>query len=390
MSRKFIPYGRHSIDEDDRRAVIEALSSAALTRGPAVERFEAALAERVGRRFAVAVSSGTAGLHVAALAAGLGPGDVAMTSAITFVASANGARYCGASIAIADIQPNSLALAPPEVGPDVKAVVPVDFGGLVSGLAEIRDRFPRAVVIEDAAHSFGGHDEAGIPAGGSKFADMAVFSFHPVKTITAAEGGAVVTDDPDLARRLRLYRGHGIERAGHFLASADQAGEPGGRHPWYYEQQVLGFNYFLSDLHAALGLSQMTRAEKYVARRRAIATRYDALLHGLPGVARPQSDPAMRARSAHHLYVVEIDFPRFAVTRAELMTRLRTRDIGTQVHYIPLYRQPYYADPSVDPARAYPHAERYYARCLSLPVHPALTDEEVDYVVASLKHELGL
>jgi perosamine synthetase len=389
MMLKFLGYGRQSIDQSDVDSVVEVLRSDFLTQGPAVERFEAALAERVGARHAVAVSSGTAGLHLACLAAGLGPGDKGLTAAITFAASSNCLLYSGAEAGFVDINRDSLGLNPAalekalEAAPQVRAIIPVLFAGLASGSAEIKALAKERVVIEDAAHAVGGAYACGKPVGCGEYSDISVFSFHPVKTITTGEGGAVVTNDAELARRLQLFRSHGIERDASRFFGGDER-ENSQLKPWLYEQQLLGFNYRMTDIQAALGLSQLGKLDSFLQRRRAIAHRYDEAFGRLPHISLPQSAPQNRARSGHHLYIAMFDFDAMRTTRSSFMLKLREQGIGSQVHYIPVYRQPYYAQRyHLDPA-AFPESERYYRGCLSLPFYPGLTDEDVERVIVTI------
>lgn len=385
MPQSVLGYGRQSIDQADVDAVVSALRSDFLTQGPAVDRFEAALAERVGARHAVAVSSGTAALHIACLAAGMGPGDRGVTAAMTFVASANCFLYAGAEVGFGDIDRETLGLTPASVKnafatARVDAVIPVHFAGLAHASTEIRALSKNRVIIEDAAHSIGGTYADGRPVGCGAYADMSVFSFHPVKTITTGEGGAVVTNDGELAHRLRVLRTHGVERdAARFVG--DDIRESGRAKPWLYEQQMLGFNYRMTDIQAALGLSQLDKLDQFLARRRAIARRYDEAFSSLPHVRLPQSAPADRARSGHHLYIAVFDFAAMGTTRTAFMDKLRGRGIGSQVHYIPVYRQPYYVKRYGIGPTQYPNTENYYAGCLSLPFYPALTDEDVERVI---------
>jgi UDP-4-amino-4,6-dideoxy-N-acetyl-beta-L-altrosamine transaminase len=393
-SPKFIGYGRQSIDRSDIDAVVATLNSDYLTQGPAVERFEGALAERVGARHAVAVSNGTAALHLACLAAGVGPGDRGATSAITFAASANCIAYCGGEVAFIDIDRDSLGLSRPALAQllagdsPLKTVIPVHMAGLADGVAEIRALTGRLPLIEDAAHALGGTYACGRPVGCGAYSDMAIFSFHPVKSITTGEGGAIVTNDGDLARRLRMLRNHGLERDPQYFTSAD-AFEGGHARPWHYEQTLLGFNYRMTDIQAALGLSQLAKLDRFLARRRDIARRYDDAFGKLANLRLPQSAPTQRARSGLHLYIAEIDFDALKTTRARFMARLRERGIGSQVHYIPVYRHPYYANRyRLDPAR-FANAEAYYSRCLSLPLFPAMTDEDVERVVTAVSEAVA-
>jgi len=382
-------YGRQSVDRSDIEAVVGFLQSDFLTQGPAVERFESALADRFAARHAVAVSSGTAALHVACLAAGVGPGDLGITSAITFAASANCLAYAGADAAFVDIEPLTLGMSVQGLHqklaerPDAKVVIPVHMAGLAHASAEIRAMAKGRVVIEDAAHAVGGLYACGKPIGCGAYADMTIFSFHPVKTITTGEGGAVLTNDPELAKRLRMLRSHGMERDPAAFTHNDPT-EDGRPKPWLHEQQMLGFNYRLTDIQAALGLSQLARLDRFLQRRRAIVSRYDEAFSRLPGLALPQSAPDQRARSAHHLYIVEFDFDLQRTTRTAVMGRLAQEGIGSQVHYMPVYHHPFHARRHRIDRAAFPHAERYYGGCLSLPLHPGLADEDVERVVAAV------
>jgi UDP-4-amino-4,6-dideoxy-N-acetyl-beta-L-altrosamine transaminase len=393
-NNRVLGYGRQSIDPSDIEAVVGVLQSEFLTQGPTIERFEAALAQRCGATHAVAVSNGTAALHLACLAAGLGSGDLGVTAAITFAASANCLRYVGADVTFTDIDPNTLGMAPASLkrvlgrAPHAKAVIPVHMAGLAHAAAEIRELAGRRLVIEDAAHSLGGAYPCGKPIGCGAYSDMAIFSFHPVKSITTGEGGAVVTNDAELARRLRMLRNHGLERSPDRFVNTD-TDEAGVTKPWLYEQQALGFNYRLTDIQAALGLAQIGRLDGFLARRRAIAARYDAAFASLPGVEIPQSAAHDRARSGLHLYVAKFDWAALGTTRTRLMARLRERGIGSQVHYIPVYRHPYYSERYQFNPAEFPEAERYYGACLSLPLYPGLTDDDVERVIQTLKQVLA-
>ncbi len=394
MNRKFLGYGRQFIDDDDVNAVVAVLRGDFLTQGPAVERFEAALIERTGARYAISVSNGTAALHIACLAAGVGPGDQGLTSAVTFAASANCIRYTGAAVDFVDIDATSLGMSVNGLtralsrAPQTRVVIPVHLAGLAHAASEIRQVAKSQIVIEDAAHSLGGTYTSGKPVGSCTYSDMTTLSFHPVKAITTGEGGAVLTNDETLARRLRRLRSHGIERDQSRFVAAD-AFEDGAAKPWYYEQQELGFNYRLTDFQAALGVSQLVKLDGFIARRREIAARYDEALSNLAEITLPQSASEFRARSAHHLYVVMFDFRKLGTTRSFLMKKLREAGIGTQVHYIPVYRLPYYASADQAAPGRYPEAERYYEACLSIPMHPGLTDEDVEYVATTIKQAIG-
>lgn len=382
-------YGRQSIEKEDIDAVVAALKSDTLTQGPQVPAFEKALAEACGATHAVAVSSATAGLHIACLAAGMKPGDVGVTQPITFIASANCFAYCGAEIELADVDPDTMMMAPAALSealkrrPEINVVIPVSFGGLSSDGAKLRAvAGPGRVIIEDASHSFGASEASGVRVGGGSWANMTVFSFHPVKPVTTGEGGAVLTNDRVLYEKLLLLRSHGITR------DADRLTAGEGADGWWYEQQTLGFNYRLTDIQAALGVSQVARIESFMARRRAIAAHYDAAFAGLKHVRLVQSDPAQRARSGHHLYILRIDFKALGVTRSEVMARLKDRKIGTQVHYIPVYKQPYHRPRFPDGETRFPVSEAFYDEALTIPCFPSMTDAEVAYVAETIKSVL--
>jgi UDP-4-amino-4,6-dideoxy-N-acetyl-beta-L-altrosamine transaminase len=386
-------YGRQNIAPQDIEAVIAVLRSDYLTQGPVVDQFEAAIAEYVGARFAVAVSSGTAALHVACLAAGLRGGARAVTQAVTFVATANASVACGAAVVAVDIDPQTLGLEGRGLrsalaqNPDVSVVLPVHMGGLSADPMATAAASSGRLVIEDACHALGGREPDGARVGSCRHSAMACFSFHPVKSITTGEGGAVTTNDPELARRLRMLRNHGIEREAAQLSARDQGFDHGKLNPWYYEQQVLGFNYRITDLQAALGLSQLRRIEQFIERRRELTRIYDESFAGLPALRPLQATADARARSAHHLYIVDIDYSMIARSRRSVMADLKQRGIGTQVHYIPLYRQPFHR--GLGRPQDFPSAERYYGGCLSLPLHAALTDADAQRVVSAVREAVS-
>jgi len=380
-----IPYARQSISEADIAAVEAVLRSDFLTQGPAVPRFETAVAGRCGAKHAVAVSSGTAALHLACLALDVGPGDRVWTSPITFVASANCARYCGAEVDFVDIDPASGNISPAALEKKLaraaaegclpKAVVAVHLAGEPVDMARIGKLARRfgVRVIEDAAHALGTEDEAG-PVGACRYSDIAIFSFHPVKTITTGEGGMALTNEPALARRMAELRCHGITREPERMSRA-----PDG--PWYYEQTALGFNYRMTDLQAALGLSQLDRLADFLARRRALAERYDALLADLPltPLARDR-----HGRSAVHLYIVRLDRARLRRPHRDMVEALHAARIGVQLHYIPVHLQPYYRALGFAEGD-YPEAEAYYGEAVSLPLFPPLPEAEQDRVAEALR-----
>ena len=400
MATSFLPYGRHDIDDDDVAAVAQVLRGDFLTTGPTVDAFEDKLAGITGGKFAVSCSSGTAALHLATLAIGLGPGDLAVVPTITFLATANAVRYVGADVVFCDVDPDTGLMRPQDLeqaivehGGAIKAVLPVHLAGQspdMQGIGEIA-RKHGIVVIEDACHALGTLYAASggeAPVGSCRDSDMAVFSFHPVKVIAMGEGGALTTNDEVLATRLREFRSHGMTRDAARFTNDDLAlAKDGTTNPWYYEMQELGFNYRASDIHCALGLSQLAKLDKFVERRRLLASRYDALLAPLAPLVRtlgrmPGCLPAW------HLYVALIDFDGAGVTRGELMERLKKNGVGTQVHYIPVHTQPYYQDQYG--AKELPGATAYYARCLSLPLFAAMDEEDVERVVKALVVELGI
>jgi UDP-4-amino-4,6-dideoxy-N-acetyl-beta-L-altrosamine transaminase len=392
-----LPYGRHAIDQDDCDAVLEVLRGDWLTTGPVVGAFERALAERCGAAEAVSCSNGTAALHLACLALGLGGEDTAIVPAVTFLATANAPRMTGAEVVFADVDPESGLMEAHHLADAIarattagrrpRVVLPVHLGGQCADLAAISTlaRQHGMAVIEDACHALGTvyRRPNGAPAaiGACAHSDLTVFSFHPVKTITTGEGGAITTRDPALAGRMRRLRSHGIVREA--AAFADHAAGFDGRraNPWYYEMAEIGFNYRISDINCALGLSQLSKLDRIAAARRVLVEQYDRRLAPLaPLVQRVRRNPA--ALPVWHLLGVLIDFARAGRPRGDVMRALQERGIGSQVHYIPVHRQPYYR-------RRYgslplPGAEAYYARALSLPLYIGMTGADVDRVVDRL------
>ncbi|EFV33673.1 MULTISPECIES: UDP-4-amino-4,6-dideoxy-N-acetyl-beta-L-altrosamine transaminase [Eggerthella] len=381
-SGRLLGYGRQTIDEDDVAAVADVLRSDFLTCGPATERFERAVAEAAGARYATAVANGTAALHVACLAAGIGPGDEVVVSPITFAASANCVLYCGGTPVFADIDSRTWNVSPESIRERInektKAVIAVDFGGVHVDSDEIRkicDEFD-LLFIEDAAHSIG-TVHGGKPVG--SIADMTTFSFHPVKTVTAGEGGAVATSDPELARRVDLFAKHGITRDPSLMGRADVGG-------WYYEQIELGYNYRISDIEAALGASQLRRLPEFSRRRRQLTAYYDREFAAIPEVA-SQLDPAPED-TTRHLYVLRFDLEALGVSRRFVFDALRAENIGVNVHYLPVYRLPYYAGLGYDP-ECCPEANRYYEEAVTLPLHCGLSDEDARCVVEAVRKVVG-
>jgi UDP-4-amino-4,6-dideoxy-N-acetyl-beta-L-altrosamine transaminase len=382
------PYGRQDIDQHDIDAVVGVLRSDFLTQGPAVPAFERAMAERVGARHAVAVNSATSALHIACMALDLGPGDRLWTVPITFLASANCARYCGAEVDFVDIDPTTrnmsvaalaakLEVAARE-GTLPKIVMPVHFTGRPCDMPSIHAlaRDYGFAVIEDASHAVGA-SISDSRVGDCRYSDITVFSFHPVKIVTSAEGGMAMTQDAELASRMRLARSHGMERDPARFESAPEG-------DWVYEMQSLGYNYRLTDLQAALGHSQMSRIDAFIERRTALAERYDTLLHDLP-VVRPA--PLEGMRSAWHLYVVEIG-ARVRRPRADVFQAMRNAGVGVAIHYIPVHVQPYYRRLGFK-SGMYPASERYYDNAISLPMFPTLTDAQQSIVVEALRQALA-
>jgi len=393
-----LPYGRQSIDDEDIRAVVDCLKGDWLTQGPRIEQFEKKLCEITGARFAIAVSSGTAALHLAALGLGIGNGDLGVVPAITFVASANCIRYAGGQVAFADVDPATALVDVSKLreqcarlkqkGTPAKLIVPVDMCGQPAYLPEIQAiaREYGAKVIEDAAHSLGAtytHQGVTFAAGSCAHTDAAILSFHPVKHVTTGEGGAVLTNDSELCTRIRDLRSHGIHRDPQRLTRKDQGA-------WYYEQSTLGFNYRITDLQCALGLSQLNKLDRFVARRREIAAAYARSFAQAPfaGKIKPLERKPGR-ESSWHLYVIRISQAwakdRVADYRKDLFTNLREKNIFSQVHYIPVHWQPDYAG-----SDAYcSNADAYYAGCLSLPMFPAMTDADVQRVTTVLAEWLA-
>jgi UDP-4-amino-4,6-dideoxy-N-acetyl-beta-L-altrosamine transaminase len=383
-----IPYGRQEVTQADIDAVVKVLRSDFLTQGPMVPRFEKAVTDYCGAQHAVAVNSATSALHIACLALALGPGDRLWTSPITFVASANCGLYCGAEVDFVDIDPRTYNLCPralerklveaEQQGRLPKIVVPVHLCGQpcdMQAIHALSQRFGFRV-IEDASHAIGGKYR-GEPIGNGRYSDITIFSFHPVKIITTAEGGMALTNDAELAERMVLLRSHGITRD-----PAKMTHEPDG--PWYYQQIELGFNYRMTELQAALGVSQMERVDDYLRRRHALAERYDARLAGLP-LTLPWQHPD--SYSGLHLYVIRLQPERIGKSHREVFELLRSRGIGVNLHYIPVHTQPYYQRMGFH-AGDYPEAERYYAEAISLPMYPTMTEAQQDQVVAALAEAL--
>lgn len=390
----YIPYGRQSIDDADIEAVVKVLKSDYLTTGPAVEAFEKKVADYVGAKYAVAVSNGTAALHVACLAAGIGEGDEVITTPITFAASANCVLYCGGTPVFADIDPDTYNISPEEleskITPQTKAIIPVHYTGQPCDMDAILEiaRKHDLLVIEDGAHALGASYK-GKKIG--SIADMTCFSFHPVKPVTTGEGGMIVTDNEELYRRLVLYRSHGITRDKDMMQqyeeqlqqSSDPALQeaadmlrgdvidPGG---WYYQQLELGYNYRITDISCALGASQMDKLDRFLERRRQIAKKYDEAFADIPQIKTPWQQEG--CQSGWHLYMIQT----MERSRREVFDGLRQAGIGVNVHYIPVYRHPYYQRNGYAGVHCL-NAEAFYERAISLPIFPGLTGQQQDYVI---------
>ncbi len=381
-----IPYGRQIISDADIRAVTDVLRSDFLTQGPAVPRFEQAVAARVGAGHAVAVNSATSALHIACLALDLGPGDLLWTSPITFVASANCARYCGADVDFVDIDPETFNLCPDALAAKLataraagrlpKVIVAVHMCGQSPDMARIAALACAHGIrlIEDASHSIGA-EYLGAPVGNCAHSDITVFSFHPVKIITTAEGGMALTNDADLATRMERLRSHGITRDADQMTHA-----PDG--PWYYQQLELGWNYRMTEMQAALGLNQLDQLDAFVTRRRELAEAYDMALSELPLRIPGRQEGAA---SSWHLYVIRLDGP---TRHRAVFEGLRAQGIGVNLHYIPVHLQPYYRELGFNPGD-FPKAEDYYSRAISIPLHAGLSDQDQGRVLAALKVALS-
>ena len=384
-----IRYGQQDITQADIDAVVSVLKSINLTQGPNIPQFEQSVLAHTGANHAVAVNSATSALHIACRALDLGPGDWLWTTPNTFVASANCALYCGAQVDFVDIDAKTYNLCPSQLATKLaqaeqsgqlpKIVVPVHFGGQPCDMAAIHALSQRYgfKIIEDASHAIGGKYK-GEPIGNGRYSDITVFSFHPVKIITTAEGGMALTNSDELATRLGLLRSHGITRDP-VLMNRPMDG------PWYYQQVALGYNYRMTDIQAALGVSQMTRLNQYVARRHEIAERYNGLLAELPLTLPWQHADSF---SAYHLYVIRLKLDDISATHLQVFEALRAKDIMVNLHYIPVHTQPYYQQMGFKPG-GFPEAERYYREAISIPMHPTLTDAEQDEVVGALREAMN-
>ena len=373
----FIPYAKQWIDEDDIQAVVDVLRGDFLTTGPAVAQFGEAVAEVAGTKYGVAICNGTAALHAAVAAAGIGPGDEVITSPITFVASANCALYVGATPVFADINPRTYNIDPDDVERKItartKAIIPVHFTGQPCDMERLREIANRhnLLLIADGAHAIGASYQ-GKPAG--SFADMTTYSFHPVKQVATGEGGAIVTDNPDFYEKLLLFRSHGITR--------DSAKFRYGHQPWYYEQQTLGLNYRMTDFQAALGSSQLKKLPMFLQRRREYVRRYNEDFRNVPGIITPWQSPD--GESAWHLYILRLQLEQLNVGRDQIFQELWDRGIGVNVHYIPVYYHAYYRDLGYAKGQC-PQAEKLFDEMFTIPLYPAMKEAAVERVIETIQ-----
>ena len=389
-----IPYGKHHIDEDDISAVIDVLRGDFLTQGPIVELFEGAVAKYVGAKYAVAVSSGTAALHLAALAADVSLGKTVITSPITFVASANAGVYAGGNIIFSDIDCETINLSPGSLKntlrdhADARLIIPVHFAGLPCDMRSlsILAKEAGAVIVEDAAHALGASYPDGSKVGCCNDSLMTIFSFHPVKAIAAGEGGMITTNDELVYRRLIRLRSHGINKLDDPFQIISQAQTNGEINPWYYEMQELGFHYRITEIQCALALSQLQKLDEFILRRRNLVERYDQAFMNFSNCRPAQSSG--RHLSAHHLYVLRINFSGINMTRAHLMQLLKSRGIGSQVHYMPVPMQPYYMNRGVSQTN-YSVAKNYYEEALSIPLFYDLSEGQQDYIISVFRELVG-
>lgn len=397
----FIPYGRHVIDQEDIKAVEEVLRGDWLTSGSTVDAFEEKIREISNSPYAISCSNGTTALHLALKALGIGPGDQVIVPAVTFLASANAARFVGADVIFADVDPKSglltaqtleAAINTQKDSSKIKAVVNVHLNGQCEDLEAIQQvaKKHNLFIVEDAAHAVGtvyvNHQGERYPIGANQYCDLTTFSFHPVKTIATGEGGAVTCKSPEMAKRLKTLRTHGMIRDNDGWENAEQGFDANGNaNPWYYEMHEIGYNYRISDINCALGLSQLQKLDQFKAKRKDLVEHYDASFKGIPYLSTLTRHPF--SDTAWHLYVVKINFNEIGKSRAEVMNALKDKGIGTQVHYMPLYRHPYYQ--RLYGSQKLSGAEAYYERCLSIPLYTGLTSEQQNHIIGKIKNIRG-
>ena len=385
-----IPYGKHHIDEEDIQAVVDVLEGGLITQGPAIELFEKKVADYVGAKFAIAVSSGSAALHLSALAAGVGPGTSLVTSPITFVATANAGLHAGGNVIFVDIDTETVNISIEALGnaldknKSIKVIVPVHFAGLPCDMPNIKSLADSigAVVIEDAAHALGATYNDGKRVGCCSHSLMTIFSFHPVKAIAAGEGGMITTNDEVIYRKLLKLRSHGINKIDDALQLSKEAFVGSERNPWYYEMQDLGFHYRITDIQSALATSQLNKLDSFIGRRKKLVKKYDEAFLGGKN-CRP-AQRLGRDHSGHHLYVLRINFEAVGLSRGQFMNALLAKNIGSQVHYIPVPSHPYYRKLGHNPS-LFINANEYYNEALSIPLFFDLTDEQQSYVIKVIK-----
>jgi perosamine synthetase len=392
LSKSIIPYGRHHIDKIDIRSVNKTLTSGYLTQGPAVEKLENDVKRWVGSKYAIAVSSCTAGLHLSALAAGIDKSSQAITSNLTFVSTPNAIEYCGGKTLIADIDNKNLNISFKSIkkllkkNKKIKAVLPVHFGGLPVDIKRLKNLLPKNImIIEDAAHAFGSRYKSGEMVGSCKYSDLCVFSLHPVKAIAAGEGGIITTNNQRLYRLLIRLRSHGINKLDDNYINYDASKTQGWNNSWYYEMQQLGFHYRITDIQCALASSQLKKLKKFVKKRQILSNRYDKSFSGKSFIKPAQYDPDNL--SARHIYILRINFKKIKISRPEFMHYLATNGIGSQVHYIPITEQPYYLKKGFK-TKNFPNMKKYYEECLTIPLFYDLSKSQQDYIVKKINEVL--
>jgi len=394
MKKNIVTYGKHFIDQSDIDAVINVLKGNTLTQGPNVLSFEKAIANYVGAKYAVAVSTWTSGLHIAYLAAGLTKNDSLITSPITFVATSNAAKYCGAKPIFSDIDDETVNLCTKQLSntlkkhPNAKILVPVHFAGLPCKMNEINKiaKENNLIVIEDAAHALGAKYEDGSMVGNCKYSDMTGFSFHPVKSIAAGEGGMITTNSKEIYRKLLRLRSHGINKIDDNFINYELAFTNGIQNPWYYEMQELGYNYRITDIQCALGESQLKKLNKFILKRSDLVKKYDAAFKNFKNLKPIQIHS--RVNSSHHIYPVRINYGSCNISRAELMHKLKEEGILTQVHYMPVPMHPYYNNLNYNMIN-YPNSSKFYNEALTLPLYYSLSDNDQNRVIDSLNKLIG-
>jgi len=388
--KKIIPYGKHYIDEDDIKAVVDVLKYKNLTQGNEVLEFEKAVADYVGAKYAVALSSWTAGLHAACLALEISKKDSVVTTPITFVATSNSVIYCGGNPIFSDIDPNTVNICPEKLeetiknNPNIKAIIPVHFAGLPCEMKKIKliaDKY-NIKIIEDAAHALGAKYSDGSMVGSCKFSEITGFSFHPVKSIAAGEGGMITTNSEEIYRKILRIRSHGINKLDDAMMNKENSFTESLANPWYYEMQELGYNYRITDFQCALGRSQLKKLPLFLNKRKSLANFYDKHFKSIKNII--PIHKKHRNFSSHHLYVIRINFKNIKISRAELMSKLRDDGIITQVHYIPVIYHPYYQKLNYD-KNLFPNSIKYYEDCLSIPMYFSLNNNDQMKVIESLK-----